>query len=276
MDSAQPRAVADALSRAAPATEFYIPATASLQERRRARSSTATPSAFSIITAISCPGRAAPRASITGTRATCPACSCLINARRPMLLSSTVQDNNALLTADLTNPDFFDAAGRLDLPKDTIHIVRAKFIWQGCAYERLAVRNFGDRAHDVRITLLFQADFADLFEVRGHPRRARGQITTTLQETPAVVFTYHGLAGDVSRTVVQFAPKPAILDVGNAIFELSLEPYERRSLFLTVACDGAPPVEPGTSGSSSPCARRGARCAPPPPAPPRSRPLTRS
>ena len=30
--------------------------------------------------------------------------------------------------------------------QDTIHIVRAKFIWQGVRYERLAVRNFGDRA----------------------------------------------------------------------------------------------------------------------------------
>ena len=30
----------------------------------------------------------------------------LINGRRPLLLSSIVQDNNALLTADLTNPDF--------------------------------------------------------------------------------------------------------------------------------------------------------------------------
>ena len=47
----------------------------------------------------------------------------LINGRRPLLLSSIVQDN-ALLTADLTNPDFFDAAGRLRLPKDAIHIVR--------------------------------------------------------------------------------------------------------------------------------------------------------
>ena len=30
----------------------------------------------------------------------------LMNGHRPLLLSSTVQDNNALLTVDLTNPDF--------------------------------------------------------------------------------------------------------------------------------------------------------------------------
>ena len=33
----------------------------------------------------------------------------LVNGQRPLLLSSTVQDNNVLLTADLTNPDLFRA-----------------------------------------------------------------------------------------------------------------------------------------------------------------------
>ena len=54
----------------------------------------------------------------------------LINGRRPLLLSSTVQDNNALLIADLTNPDFF-LDDRLVLPRDTIHIVRSRFHMAG-------------------------------------------------------------------------------------------------------------------------------------------------
>jgi glycogen debranching enzyme len=246
MDSAQQRAVADTLPRSAPATEFYIPATASLQERRpRTLKHGDTFGVFDHYGDIVA-GEGSPEGLYHCDTRYLSGLQLLINERRPMLLSSTVQDNNALLTADLTNPDFFDADGRLHLPKDTIHIVRAKFIWQGCAYERLAVRNFGDRTHDIRLTLLFQADFADLFEVRGHPRRARGRITAALQEAPAIVFTYHGLAGDLSRTVVQFAPKPAVLDVGEAVFELSLKPYERTSLFLAVACDDSPPVAPGT------------------------------
>ena len=38
----------------------------------------------------------------------------LVNGLRPLLLSSTVQDNNVLLTAELTNPDFF-SGGRSTL-----------------------------------------------------------------------------------------------------------------------------------------------------------------
>jgi glycogen debranching enzyme len=161
-----------------------------------------------------------------------------------LLLSSTVQDNNALLTADLTNPDFFDQAGRLYLPRDTIHIVRAKFMWQGCAYERLAVRNFDDRPHEIRLTLLFQTDFADLFEVRGHQRLARGKTTAAVQAAAAVAFTYQGIAGDLRQTLMQFAPDPAVLDTSRAVFELSLRPSERSSLFFAVECNGSEPLRP--------------------------------
>src|SRR5918994_5117239 len=191
MNPADQPAGAEALSRPAPAVEFYIPATSSLQERRpRTLKHGDTFGVFDHYGNI-VPGEGSPEGLYHRDTRYLSGLELLINERRPMLLSSTVQDNNALLTADLTNPDFFDADGRLQLPKDTIHIVRAKFIWQGCAYERLAVRNFGDRAHDIGLTMLFQADFADLFEVRGHPRRARGRITAEPQ-APAVGLNYRG------------------------------------------------------------------------------------
>ena len=44
-----------------------------------------------------------------------------INGRRPLLLSSAVQDDNGLLTVDLPNPDIFDNAC-FRLPRDTIHM----------------------------------------------------------------------------------------------------------------------------------------------------------
>ncbi|MGB7977184.1 MAG: glycogen debranching N-terminal domain-containing protein, partial [Roseiarcus sp.] len=60
----------------------------------------------------------------------------LVDGQRPLLLSSNVEDDNVLLTADLTNPDLF-AGGELKLPRDTIQIVRSKFLWAGASYERL-------------------------------------------------------------------------------------------------------------------------------------------
>jgi glycogen debranching enzyme len=244
MDATDRAAAAEALPAPAPAVQFYIPATSSLQERRpRTLKHGDTFGVFDHYGDI-IPGEGSPEGLYHQDTRFLSGLELLINDRRPLLLSSTVQDNNALLTADLTNPDFFDQAGRLYLPRDTIHIVRAKFMWQGCAYERLAVRNFDDRPHEIRLTLLFQTDFADLFEVRGHQRLARGKTTAAVQAAAAVAFTYQGIAGDLRQTLMQFAPDPAVLDTSRAVFELSLRPSERSSLFFAVECNGSEPLRP--------------------------------
>src|SRR6185312_12707256 len=89
-----------------------------------------------------------------------------MNEQQLLLLGSNLRDDNTVLTADLTNPDFFHGE-KIILQKDTLHIVRTIFVWQGTAYQRLGIRNHGNRSLEFRIELRFDSDFADLFEVRG-------------------------------------------------------------------------------------------------------------
>ncbi|MGH6914405.1 MAG: amylo-alpha-1,6-glucosidase, partial [Geminicoccales bacterium] len=135
--------------------------------------------------------------------------------------------------------------GRLDLARATIHIVRSMFIWQASAYERLAIRNFGDQTHAIRLTLTFQSDFADLFEVRGHKRGRRGTIATVKRGAQVVVFNYSGVAGDLLQAGLEFAPAPNELSEQHAAFDLTLGPRERGSLFVTIKCHGRPERQPG-------------------------------
>ena len=67
-----------------------------------------------------------------------------------------------------------------------------KFIWNGACYERLVVRNFSDRPLDLRLTYRFAADFADLFEVRGEHRSARGEFRAALRTIIASCFDTRG------------------------------------------------------------------------------------
>src|SRR6267378_5928826 len=90
----------------------------------------------------------------------------LLNGMQPLLLGLNVRDDNTSLTVDLTNPDMY-FQDHLVLPKDTLHILRTIFLWRDTAYQRLAIRNHGERPVELRLTLLFDSDFADLFEVRG-------------------------------------------------------------------------------------------------------------
>ncbi len=159
----------------------------------------------------------------------------LVNGLRPLLLSSTVQDNNALLAVDLTNPDLLKA-GKLELARDTLQIARSKFLFDGACYERLGVHNFGSDAHAFEFVFYFSADFADIFELRGHRRERRGTIESKAGEN-GVVFLYHGLDGLVRRTTIGFDPKPAEIGKDSARFLVELNPGERASLFMTVACE---------------------------------------
>ena len=54
----------------------------------------------------------------------------LVNGEQPLLLGSTLRDDNTLLSIDLTNPDFF-VDGRIVLQKDLLHISRTIFLWRG-------------------------------------------------------------------------------------------------------------------------------------------------
>src|SRR5690242_15022626 len=45
-----------------------------------------------------------------------------IGGLRPILLSSTLRDDNATLTCDLTNPDLYDEKNRIIIEHDVIHI----------------------------------------------------------------------------------------------------------------------------------------------------------
>lgn len=135
-----------------------------------------------------------------------------INGLPPLLLGANLRDDNAVLSVDLTNPDlYFDR--RLVLPKDTVHIVRTLFLWRGLSYYRFGLRNFGDRRVAIRLTISFESDFADLFEVRGMRRERRGTIAPAVVGGDRVVLSYSGLDHAVRHTTLLFDPRPTEIEI---------------------------------------------------------------
>src|SRR3982074_3175818 len=116
----------------------------------------------------------------------------LLDGVQPLLLGSNLRDDNSALTVDLTNPDIY-RDGRIVLQKDLLHIVRTIFLWRGTAYQRIGLQNHGDRPASFDLTLLFDNDFADLFEVRGERRPRRGIGSAKLLGPTDVVLEYSGL-----------------------------------------------------------------------------------
>jgi glycogen debranching enzyme len=163
---------------------------------------------------------------------------------QPLLLGSNLRDDNSALTVDLTNPDVY-RQGQIVLRKDMLHIVRTIFLWRGSAYQRIAVHNHGGEPASFDLTLLFDNDFADLFEVRGQRRPRRGTISDRLVGPSQVVLEYTGLDRRIRKTELQFDPRPTRLAVNAATYHLELGPQQVRSLFVVASCnkpDTAKPV----------------------------------
>jgi glycogen debranching enzyme len=155
---------------------------------------------------------------------------------QPLLLGSNLRDDNSALTVDLTNPDVY-RNGRIVLPKDMLHIVRTIFLWRGTAYQRIGVQNHSENPANFDLTLLFDNDFADLFEVRGERRPRRGVVSSKLLDRSDVVLEYSGLDGRLRSTALQFDPRPTRLTVNAASYHLDLAPQQQRALFVVASCN---------------------------------------
>src|SRR5580692_11419104 len=159
-----------------------------------------------------------------------------INEKRPLLLGSHIRDDNSALVVDLTNPDLI-LDQHVVLEKDTVHILRTTFLWRETAYQRFGLRNYAAQEIDLRLSILFENDFADLFEVGGSHRERRGIVTTKLRGDDQVLLNYLGLDAKVRHTTLTFDPPPDRLATGVAVYDLHLAPGEMRPLFLTAGCD---------------------------------------
>lgn len=168
--------------------------------------------------------------------------SCLvleIEGARPFFLGSTVLDDNDQLTVALTNPELRRKDGA-HLALGALHIGLRKFLWNGACYQQILVRNYGLAPVRTVLSLHFAADFADIFEVRGHRRKARGQLLPPEHTRDSVVLGYRGLDGVRRRTRLHFAPEPTQLTSSLARFELELEPRQDRVFSMTIACEAGP------------------------------------
>jgi glycogen debranching enzyme len=166
-----------------------------------------------------------------------------VDGVRPLFLSSTIKDDNDVLAVDLTNPDVV-GQGPLDIARGQLHLARLKFLWGGVCHERLSVQSYQSGPARVRLAFHFEADFADIFEVRGTPRRQRGQYLEPVRAGAGVVLAYRGLDQVTRRTRLRFTPAPAQLSGDTAVFELTLPPQGLAHIDLAVCCehDGGRPA----------------------------------
>jgi glycogen debranching enzyme len=164
----------------------------------------------------------------------------LINGTQPLLLGSSVRDDNLNLQVDLTNPDIY-IDDRVALPRDTVHVARAIYLHEGALHERIAVSNHGAQPIAITLSLAFASDFADIFEVRGMQRARRGRSWAEVRDESNAGLHYRGLDDVARETALTFEPAPTQLMQCLASYALELAPGARRTILATVATRGRLP-----------------------------------
>lgn len=158
-----------------------------------------------------------------------------LDGQPPFFLGSTVRDGNDQLSVALTNPDR-TSEGRVVAPLGTLHLAVRTLLWRGACHWRLRVKNHGAGPVDVALGLRFHADFADIFEVRGMKRDARGRDLPPVVASDRIVLGYVGLDGERRRTLLRFAPAPGELAADRARFAVTVAPHDEVVFDLAVVC----------------------------------------
>ncbi|MGA8657547.1 MAG: glycogen debranching N-terminal domain-containing protein [Chthoniobacterales bacterium] len=158
-----------------------------------------------------------------------------IQGKRPLSLGAEVRQDNAILWVDLANPDtrWLDT----ELARGIVHLKRTKFLLDNTCYENFEVQNYKCQAVTFELLFEFEADFADIFEVRGHQRCRPGRALEAEITAKAVTLGYEGLDGIVRRTTLEPSIPPTRLGPSAFYVTLTLQPQGRNTFSIRVICD---------------------------------------
>lgn len=158
-----------------------------------------------------------------------------INGLRPLFLSSNIDEDNLLMTVDLTNPDFYSGPELL-LRRDSIHIMRSRLLSGTSLLEQIRLKNFSPEEVRLKIEIGADTDFQDIFEVRGLKRHKRGTLYDPEYNGNGFVLSYDGLDGVRRATELSFRRPPERMDENTFEFDIALKPGSTEEIFVSARC----------------------------------------
>lgn len=150
-----------------------------------------------------------------------------INGKSFIKLSSAIREKNDLLTVDLTNPKI----KRDDylLEHGVVHMKRSTFVRNGSCYTKIIFFNFGNTQARFDFSFRIDADFRDIFEIRGMNRKARGKVFAQQTDPGQLRIHYEGL-DQVERSLVVRCIPDADDWAEQLIHHVLLDPGETRQI----------------------------------------------
>lgn len=150
----------------------------------------------------------------------------------PIMLLSTAAPGFASEQVS-TNPSMVSLDGEA-LHRERIEVRRQRIVGRTLE-ETLRVTSFHPGPILIECRYSFDADFADIFEVRGFQPSRRGERQPVERGTRSLTYGYLSLDGRQLNTRIEFSVEPAALSDDTAVFHLRLEPRQTAAIGLTIA-----------------------------------------
>jgi glycogen debranching enzyme len=158
-----------------------------------------------------------------------------LGGHRAVVLSSSTERTFAS-TIELTTGALAQI-NSFDMPENTLHIRRRQVLSSDVLFDTLVFSNFNQAEIELMVEITYDADFVDVFQVRGCARPKSGQYYRPFAQGGSLVFFYRGLDDIRRETIVRFQTPPERLENKTAIWRLRLPPAaEPVELLTTVSC----------------------------------------
>ena len=121
-----------------------------------------------------------------------------------------------------------------EIPENTVHIRREQLLSSETLFDNFSFENFNFHELELNIELAYEADFMDVFQVRGVAREKLGQYYLPIVRHDSIVFHYCGRDGVARETIIHLSPEPEKVDGTTARWKLRLPPFKRFQLQTTI------------------------------------------
>jgi glycogen debranching enzyme len=134
------------------------------------------------------------------------------------------------LSAIFTNPALQSPHGGV-IESQTLVLRRRRVVSEGLV-ESFDISSYGQQNCEVELRIDFDADFEDIFAVRGFPRQTPAPAVDTAVEGDNVTYTYTGNDAVTRTSHIHFHTAPSTLTARRATFIVPLQPRETRTIEL--------------------------------------------
>ncbi|HEX5369232.1 MAG TPA: amylo-alpha-1,6-glucosidase [Dehalococcoidia bacterium] len=154
----------------------------------------------------------------------------MIDGYHPLVLLSTAESG---YSQEQILGNHMTVAGDTVVGRASIEIRRRRTLGDPLT-ERLSLTNYNQFSVVVRPAYLFAADFADVFQIRGHKRRHEGKLEPPVVTGDSIRYSYTGADHIERHTLIEFKQPPEVINARGAAFALEIGPKQTCDIDLTI------------------------------------------